>query len=132
MPKVFIVNQAGHDFDKAKKFGELVYVTTGNINVFRPDRTFFSIKESLSKFTKDDYLLLSGNTFGNVLAALAAVENINKINLLVYDAKNLDYLHHVLDLERLIFVRTNETPYPKSKRRTSSNPRPERSELPAD
>lgn len=110
--KVFILNQAGHDYSGAKKWGELVPVVSGNMNVFRPDRSLFTITEKLSDFNPDtDFLLLSGNTFGNVLCALYVMHHLNgnmkRINLLVYDAKNIEYLHHVLDLtdESLKFVR---------------------------
>ncbi len=106
MPKVYIVNQAGHDFEKAKRFGdELVPVTQGNINVFRPDRTLYALKNALKHFGAEDFLLLSGNTLGNVLAALAVTQEIAVINILVYDAKNNDYLHHRLDTTTMMFLR---------------------------
>jgi hypothetical protein len=96
--KVYIVNSAGHDFSKAEKYGELIPVVKGHMNVFRPDRGLFTIDEGLKSFTKDDYLLLSGNTFGNVIAALCVAGRFSKIKMLVYDAKNNDYLCHVLDM----------------------------------
>ena len=98
MNKVYIVNSAGHDFSKAEKYGELVPVVQGHINVFRPDRSLFTITEGLAGFTEDDYLLLSGNTFGNVIAALFLGRQFATIKLLVYDAKNNDYLCHVLGM----------------------------------
>lgn len=100
--KVFILNKAGHDYSRAQKWGALVPVIVGNMNVFRPDRSLFAIKEKLVDFNSEkDYLLLSGNTFGNVLSVMFIVhciDNIKRINLLVYDAKNVEYLHHILDL----------------------------------
>ena len=98
MSKVYVVNSAGHDFSKAERYGELVPVVKGHVNVFRPDRSLFTITEGLLDFNADDYLLLSGNTFGNVVAALFLGRRLPKIKLLVYDAKNNDYLCHVLDM----------------------------------
>ncbi len=110
MNKVYVVNSAGHDFSKAERYGELVPVVKGHVNVFRPDRSLFTITEGLANFTEDDYLLLSGNTFGNVIAALFLRGQLPKIKLLVYDAKNNDYLCHVLDTSNgnFKFVRGEE------------------------
>ena len=105
-PKVFIVNQAGHDFAEAEKFGDLVSITEGNINVFRPDRSLFTIKQALAPLAENDYLLLSGNTFGNAMAAIVAAATVKILNILVYDAKNQRYLHHKLDITRLLFKRS--------------------------
>ncbi len=109
--KVFILNKAGHDYSRASQWGELVPVVSGNMNVFRPDRSLFIIKEQMAKFDPEkDYLLLSGNTFGNVLSVMYLMHNlkdsIKRVNLLVYDAKNVEYLLHVLDLtDEFQFVR---------------------------
>ncbi len=109
MSKVYVVNSAGHDFSKAEKYGELIPVVKGHVNVFRPDRSLFTITEGLADFQEEDYLLLSGNTFGNVIAALFLGNIIKKIKLLVYDAKNNDYLCHVLDLSgEFKFIRGEE------------------------
>jgi len=105
-PKVYIVNQAGHDFEAAKLFGDLVTITEGNINVFRPDRSLFTIKQALTTFAENDYLLLSGNTFGNALAAVQAASLVKVLNILVYDAKNQKYLHHKLDIWKMLFKRS--------------------------
>jgi len=111
--KVYILNKAGHDYSGAQQWGELVAVVSGNMNVFRPDRSLFTIKEKLEKFDPEkDYLLLSGNTFGNVLSVMYIMhllkDNIKRVNLLIYDAKNVEYLLHVLDLSNgLQFVRVS-------------------------
>ena len=34
MNKVWIVNSAGHDFDAAKPYGELIPLTVGRVNIF--------------------------------------------------------------------------------------------------
>ena len=103
MAKVFIVNKAGHDFSSAESFGELVPVTTGNINVFRPDRDLFRIQEVLFDFDpQEDYLLLSGNVFANAMAVACIYYKYPYENLsfLVYDAKNNKYLKHTLTRNR--------------------------------
>ena len=102
MSKVYIVNVAGHDFDAAEKFGELVAVTKGNINVFRPDRDLFNIQEKLLDFNhEEDYLLLTGNVLANTLSVSTLIFlGAESIKLLVYDAKNQDYINHNLFFDK--------------------------------
>ena len=66
---VYIVNHAGHDFEKAKQFGELVYLTQNIVNVFATDRIEYILTKELDNFKSDkDYLLLSGAIILNILA----------------------------------------------------------------
>jgi len=117
--RVYIVNKAGHDFSSAEKYGELVPVTTGNMNVFRPDRPLFQIQEVLEEFDPaTDYLLLTGNVFANVLAVTSILaarfsKSLAELRFLVYDAKNQRYLHHTLcqnNKGELFFKRSKERP----------------------
>ena len=108
MPIVYIVNLAGHDFDSAKKFGEIKAVTKGNINLLRPDRDLYHIIEGLKEFNQEeDYLLLSGNVLANVMCIMSLIhQKVNLLNLLVYNAKNQDYVNHTLALaDQLKFIR---------------------------
>lgn len=100
---VYIVNKAGHDFSNAEKYGELVPVTTGNINIARPDRDLFNISQILDNFdSSSDYLLLSGNVLANAMCvAVLAYSQKTPIQLLVYDAKSQEYHNHNLYLDHI-------------------------------
>lgn len=100
--KVYIVNFAGHNFDAAERYGKLTPVTRGNINIYRVDRDLFTVGENLKDFDhKEDYLLLSGNVLVNAMAiAVLMAKRIPKLNLLVYDAKNMEYISHVLAIDK--------------------------------
>jgi len=103
MARVLIVNKAGHDFSQAEKFGDLVPVTVGNINIFRPDRNLFEVGEALQNFDyKVDYLLLSGNVLANLMAAstLFLRDKIKSLKMLIYDAKNSEYIEHTITLDK--------------------------------
>lgn len=113
MGKVRIINLAGHDFSQAEKWGELVAVTTGNLNIFRPERDLYNITEQLKDFDEEeDYLLLSGNVLANwmVAAVLFCVNKVTTLNLLIYDAKNHCYLEHTIYLDKnsLKFLRDDD------------------------
>lgn len=118
LSKVFIVNRAGHDFSSAAKYGELVSVTTGNMNIFRPDRGLYQIQKILEEFNPEfDYLLLSGNVFTNALAVSTIIAFRSRkcfsigLRFLVYDAKNHCYICHTLKQDaqgELYFERTKD------------------------
>lgn len=103
MAKVFVVNDSGHDFSKAKRFGELVPITQGKINIYQPQRDLIEVEKCLGEFSnKEDYLLLSGNTLGNMLVALTlfVMLKVKSIMLLVYDTKTQDYLQHTVAFDK--------------------------------
>jgi hypothetical protein len=102
---VFVVNNAGHNFSAAEKWGRLVPILEGNINVFRPDRTIFNILQVLKKykFSQNDFVLLSGNSLGNVLATacICAGLNVYKFNILLYNARDEEYIPFEFDVSNL-------------------------------
>lgn len=92
-PKVFIINDMNHNFDKAEKHGELVFVTAGKVPIFKID----VVKEMLSKGMKDfdlkeDFLLVSGPALMCMLATLVLLDGDTPIKTLVFDAKAQDYI----------------------------------------
>lgn len=99
---VYVTNYAGHDFSAAEQYGELEYVTKGNINIYRTDRDLYNLTEKLEKYDDEkDYLLLSGNILVNAMVlSVLLTKGVKKLNLLVYDAKNLNYIHHTLIIDR--------------------------------
>lgn len=105
--KVFIVNNSGHNYEAAMKWGKLVHVLSGNVNIYHPDRMLFNILTRLKdhKFCNKDYVLLSGNCFSNVLVALAIVNKfrIPVLRMLIYDAHKNEYIVHLLDTKQFKF-----------------------------
>lgn len=90
MAKVFVANYAGHDLSDAERFGELIYVTEGNVNVFNTDRMMFTILKCLKDNNYDpdkDYILLSGSMVINFLIGLLCT----KSKLLIWDPKIKQY-----------------------------------------
>lgn len=99
---VYITNYAGHDFSAAEKYGKLEYVTKGNINIYRVDRDLYNLSENLKKFNEEkDYLLLSGTILVSAMAiSVLLTRGVKKLNVLVYDAKGLDYIHHTIMIDK--------------------------------
>lgn len=90
---VWIVNSSGHDFDGAKKFSEdMIPLTHGRVNIFNVERLFEEFKGKMSSYQEDDYMLLSGNATLNVISTMIAYEKTGKVNLLIYDVIQKEYI----------------------------------------
>lgn len=94
--KVFVSNFSGYQYNKAERFGSIIYMTHG----FVPLNDIGEIRQKLQNFidqsSSSDYLILSGH---NLLCALVSIlwrEKHGFVNILHYDKKLDDYKHHVI------------------------------------
>lgn len=85
--RVFVTNYAGHDYETAKSYGEIYWITRGYVSFQSLDRVKFLITEQVVKSDKDDWLLLSGTPIISVIATLVWYAIHKKVKLLVYDRK---------------------------------------------
>ena len=92
MAKVYVVNNTNHDYSKAELYGELVYVTKGKLPIFKTNTVRAMLEKGLVKFTKDDYLLISGPAIVSVMAAIILFNKFDTVKFLVFDAKQQDYV----------------------------------------
>jgi len=92
MAKVYVVNNANYDYSKAEQYGELIYVTRGKLPIFKTNTVRAMLEKGLVKFTKDDYLLISGPAIVSVMAATILYNNFDTVKFLVFDAKQQDYV----------------------------------------
>ena len=92
MAKVYVVNNANHDYSKAEQYGELMYVTRGKLPIFKTSTVRAMLEKGLVKFTKDDYLLISGPAIVNIIAATILYNKFDTVKFLVFDAKQQDYV----------------------------------------
>ena len=86
-PRVFVTNYGGHDYDEAKSFGEIRWVTRGFVSFQSLDRVKFLVAEAITDSRPDDYLLISGRAIISVLAALVWFHKHSIVRLLVFDQK---------------------------------------------
>ena len=99
MPKkVYVINKSIHDFSAASDYGEIIYLSEGSINRFNTSgiyRTFYPI---LSKSDKDDYILISGLTVMNLVAAFIFATKHKRLNLLLFKSYKgrKEYLERIL------------------------------------
>ena len=92
MAKVYVVNNANHDYSKAEQYGELMYVTRGKLPIFKTSTVRAMLEKGLVKFAKDDYLLISGPAIVNIMAATLLYNKFDTVKFLIFDAKQQDYV----------------------------------------
>ena len=98
MSKVYIINRSIHDFSAAAEFGELVYLSDGSINRFNTSKIYRLFYPVLKTSHKNDYILISGLTIMNLVAAFIFTMKHRRLNLLLFRTyKNKkEYLERIL------------------------------------
>jgi hypothetical protein len=92
MAKVYVVNNANYDYSKAEQYGELMYVTRGKLPIFKTNTVRALLEKGLVKFSKDDYLLISGPAIVSVMAATILYSRFDTVKFLIFDAKQQNYV----------------------------------------
>jgi hypothetical protein len=95
--KVWIPNRSFHDFSDAERFGELHYLTEGEVRG-SPNLLARRIHERLTNASEDDYLLISSLSILNVLAAAFLSRRFGRLNLLLFDKMRNRYIPNILQL----------------------------------
>jgi hypothetical protein len=98
-PIVFITNQRSQDFSAATKFGILVAITSGTVNIFNVDSLQRKIQENLTEYNPAiDSIMIAGNAVvaGMVIAEIVRLYPESKIRLLIYDGMNQDYVKRII------------------------------------
>lgn len=93
MPNVWIVNYRNHTtYDKAIPFGTLKSVTTGKINIYKPDNLASDICTLLNEeASEDDYVLICGYAFVNALVIHYFFKRFGKSKLLIWNPQEENY-----------------------------------------
>ena len=91
--RVYVLNQGGHDVSKARKYGQLISVTKGKVNVFATDRLMQEMRDKLKDFNSEcDYLLICGSIVLSALTVKVLYEKFENFNILIYNCKSLEYI----------------------------------------
>ena len=98
MSNVFIVNKSIHDFSAANEFGKLIYLSEGSINRFNTSRIYRMFYPILKNSNKDDYILITGLTIMNLIAAFIFTMKHRRLNLLLFRSfkGRKEYLERIL------------------------------------
>ena len=98
MPNVYIVNRSVHDFSAATDYGKLIYMSKGSINRFNTSRIYRLFYPILKKSDKEDYILITGLTVMNLVAAFIFAMKHKRLNLLLFKSYRgkKEYLERIL------------------------------------
>ena len=108
MPKVYIVNKGGHDYEAAKKYGELIFLTEGPFSAFAVSSMYRAFSMALRESSAQDYLLLTGPTTMCSVACACFGFLHGQLNLLIF--KNNRYKERHLMLSNLLGKGDGTTP----------------------
>ncbi len=99
--KVYIINKGGHDYNDAKRFGRLVYLSEGIMNRYSVGRMYREFSSILKDSHKDDYILVSGLNIMNSIAGAIFGSLHGRLNILLY-RKNI-YIERRIILDELLY-----------------------------
>lgn len=88
MPKVFIPNKSSHNFEKAEEFGELHYVTEGNVNRYATNKLYRKVVKELRHSSPDDYIVITGLPELQIVLTSVFVRMHGRLNLLLFQSRN--------------------------------------------
>lgn len=88
MPKVFVVNNGGHDYTEAMAFGELVFCTKGSLDRNDTAQMFRELTDALEDARMDDYLLITSLASLCCIATGILADRWGRVNFLLFDGKH--------------------------------------------
>lgn len=100
--KVYIPNKSGHDISGAEEYGEPIFVTEGYINKFNVNEMFRKVARSLENSEEDEFIMITGLTQINAVLAAAFAHKHGRLNMLIFDVKEEEYVPRKLVLDNLI------------------------------
>lgn len=100
---VYIVNDSGHDYEDAKRFGDIKFLSTGTMNKFDVNNMYRLFSQRLAGSSPDDYILNTALSQMNQIAAAIFVHMHGRLNLLLFKYENGDpkYIERTIVLDNL-------------------------------
>ena len=96
MKKVYVLNDGGHDYRDAERYGQLVFCTTGSVNKWDIAQMYRELSDALQDANPDDYILLSSLSSLCSVATALMVDRFREVHWLLY--KDNQYIHRDLVL----------------------------------
>lgn len=103
---VYIVNKSSHDFSKAEKFGNLIFMSEGSVPRYSASKMIRLFEPFLKKSKKTDYILLTSMTIMCSVACGMFGAKHGRLNLLLYKPGTHNASFVVPDKEETYLERT--------------------------
>lgn len=88
MPKVFVINRSNHDYSKARKYGQLHFLSDGPMDKYQVANMDRQFREKLADSRPDDFILVTSLTVMCSVACVIFAMKHNRLNLLLYNDAN--------------------------------------------
>ncbi len=85
MRKVFVLNNGGHNYDDAERFGQVVFCSDAVIAKTDTSQMFRELSEAMLDANRDDYILVSSLASFCMIAAGIMAARFGEVHLLIYD-----------------------------------------------
>jgi hypothetical protein len=96
--RVYIVNFQTKNFNSAKKYGELVYITQGYLDLKKIDEYRSKLERYVDMASPTDSLILNGPAVINTLLTILWFRKFGYLNILSWDGRAFVYSHNVVGL----------------------------------
>ncbi len=98
--KVYVANfQADRDFTQAEKFGEVVFITQGYLDLKKLDKFRLAFEEFLERADASDYIILTGPSVIKALVIVIWYAKFGYVNILSWNKRENIYIHNVVGLD---------------------------------
>lgn len=81
---VYVANKSAHDFSDAKRYGKLVFVTSGRLNRFNVNDMHRRASEAMEKSQPGDYIVPCSLNVLNSVVCSTFVAKHGRLNLLLF------------------------------------------------
>lgn len=89
-PRVYVINDAGHNYEGAKKFGTLVYLTRGQVPAYSTTKLYRELSRKMKDAQSNDFILVTSLASLNAVAGWIMGTLGHPLRLLLYkDGKYL-------------------------------------------
>lgn len=86
MARVYIVNRGGHDYADAKRYGELHFLSEGQVSKYAVNKIYRMFAMQLRESCPEDWILITGLTVMSCIACSCFATLHGKLNLLLYQS----------------------------------------------
>lgn len=89
--RVWVVNKNKWDYSPAEEFGEVRAIFEGRVQIRNPDSVTESVVATLKEATKEDFVVMSGHTFLNMVVGHYFLKRFKQIKVLIWEDSKRKY-----------------------------------------
>ena len=100
--KVYVPNRSGHNYEPAREFGELIFITEGFIQKHKVNNLYRSFVDAMKDASPHDYFVLASLGVLNAIGCAVFARKTGRLNLLIFNSHNGKYEPKELDIDALL------------------------------